>query len=420
VIPPLLPAGLPARSRLDYWRFMKIVVLGAGLVGAPMALDLAKTEGFEVTVVDLREEALERVARGTRIRGVKADLADTSEVQRLAAEHDLVLSAVPGFMGFATLRAILETSTSCVDIAFFPEDPLELDSVARRCSATAFVDMGVGPGMSSVLAAHAHAQLDTTDSILTYVGGLPRVRRWPYEYAAVFSPADVIEEYVRPARYVQNGHLVTRPALSDPELLDFPELGTLEAFNTDGLRTMARTLKVANMKEKTLRYPGHIEKMAVLRESGFFGTEPIEVGSEGARIRPVDLTAKLLFPMWKLQPGEADVTVMRVIVEGTRLGKKTRWTYDLFDTYDAESQVHSMARTTGYTATAALRLLAKGLFTDKGVFPPELVGLRRPCVDFLRKELEQRGVVYRERVETLGVETPGDEPFPRLDRVPQP
>jgi lysine 6-dehydrogenase len=378
---------------------MKIVVLGAGLVGGPMALDLAKENGFDITVADIRDEALERVARGTKIRIVKTDLSDVAEVTKLANEHDLVLSAVPGFMGFATLKAVLETGTSCVDIAFFPEDPLELDSVAKKHAATALVDMGVGPGMSSVLAGHAYSQLDTTDSIITYVGGLPRVRRWPYEYAAVFSPIDVIEEYMRPARYVENGHLVTRPALSDPELLDFPEVGTLEAFNTDGLRTMAKTMKVANMKEKTMRYPGHIEKMAVLRATGFFGTEPIDVG--GAKIRPLDLTAKLLFPMWKLQPGEADVTVMRVIVEGTKSGKRTRWTYDLFDTFDAESGVHSMARTTGYTATAAIRMLGKGMFTDKGVFPPELVGLRRPCVDFLLKELKERNVTYVEKVEAF-------------------
>ena len=379
---------------------MKIVVLGAGLVGAPMAHDLAKDSAFEITVADIREDALERVSRGANLRPVKVDLSDTAEVQRLAREHDLVLSAVPGFMGYRTLEAVLETGTSCVDIAFFPEDPLELDPVAKKHGATAFVDMGVGPGMSSVLAAHATTQLDTTTSILTYVGGLPRVRRWPYEYAAVFSPIDVIEEYVRPARYVENGHLITRPALSDPELLDFPEVGTLEAFNTDGLRTMAKTMKVANMKEKTMRYPGHIEKMAVLRETGFFGTEPIDVGG-GTMVRPRDLTAKLLFPMWKLQPGEADVTVMRVIVEGTKYGKKTRWTYDLFDTYDVATGVHSMARTTGYTATAAVRMLAKGMFTDRGVYAPELVGLRKPCVEFMLAELKQRNVVYVEKVETL-------------------
>lgn len=378
---------------------MKIVVLGAGLVGAPMAKDLAADEKFEVTVADIRDEALETVARGTKIRVVKTDLSDTAEVSRLANEHDLVLSAVPGFMGFQTLKAVIETGTSCVDIAFFPEDPLELDSLAKKHAATVFVDMGVGPGMSSVLAGHAHSQLETTDSILTYVGGLPKVRRWPYEYAAVFSPIDVIEEYVRPARYVENGHLVVRPALSDPELIEFPVVGTLEAFNTDGLRTMAKTMKVPNMKEKTMRYPGHIEKMAVLRATGLFGTEPIDVG--GVKVRPIDVTAKLLFPMWKLQPGEADVTVMRVIVEGTKGGKRMRWTYDLFDTFDAETGVHSMARTTGYTATAAVRMLGRGMFTDKGVFPPELLGPRRACVDFLRAQLEERGVKYVEKIETI-------------------
>ncbi len=380
---------------------MKVAVLGAGLVGSPMALDLAKDPSFEVTVADLRAEPLDRLAHAARIRTKRTDLSQASEVQAIAREADIVLSAVPGFMGFRTLETLLEIGRPIpvVDIAFFSENPLELDSLAKKTGATAIVDMGVGPGMSSVLAAHAHSQLDETTSILTYVGGLPRIRKWPYEYKAVFSPIDVIEEYVRPARYIENGQLVVRPALSDPEYLHFPELGTLEAFNTDGLRTMAFTMKVPNMKEKTLRYPGHIEKMAVFRESGFFGTEPVDVG--GVKVRPLDLTAKLLFPMWKMEPGEADVTVMKVIIEGAKAGKKTRITYDLFDSYDPISGVHSMARTTGYTATAAVRMLAKGLFADKGVFAPELIGFHRPCVEFLLAELRSRGVVYKETIEFL-------------------
>jgi lysine 6-dehydrogenase len=381
---------------------MKIVVLGAGLVGGPMALDLAKDS--DVTVADVREDALDALGkREPTLRRVRADLSRADQVQALARTHDLVVSAVPGFMGYRTLEAVLETGTSCVDIAFFAEDPLLLDGLAKQKGATAFVDMGVSPGMSSVLVGRAYAELDETHSILTYVGGLPRVRRWPYEYKAGFSPIDVIEEYLRPARYVENGHLVTRPALSDAEYVDFPELGTLEAFNTDGLRTMADTLKgVPNMKEKTLRYPGHIEKMAVLRETGLFGTEPIDVG--GAKIRPIDLTAKLLFPMWKLEPGEEDLTVLRAVIEGTKAGKRTRYTYSMLDRADPVTGVHSMARTTGYTATAAARMLAKGLFTDKGVFPPELVGSdpeKKACVDFLVAELRLRGVAYEESIETF-------------------
>ncbi len=376
---------------------MKIAVLGAGLVGGPMALDLAKDPAHDVLVADIREEALERLARGARLSTRRADLSKADEVQTIARQADIVLAAVPSAMGFQTLQTVLETGKDVVDIAFFSENPLDLDGLAKKNGVTAIVDMGVQPGMGSVLAAHAHSQLDETASILSYVGGLPRVRQWPYEYKAVFAPLDVIEEYVRPARYVENGHLVVRPALSDPEYLHFPEVGTLEAFNTDGLRTMAQTMNVPNMKEKTLRYPGHIEKMALLRESGFFGTDPVDVG--GAKVRPIDLTAKLLFPMWKLEPGEADVTVLKVIVEGLKSGKRTRVTYDLFDTYDAATGVHSMARTTGYTATAAVRMLGRGLFPKKGVFPPELVGLERPCVEFLLAELRARGVVYEETIE---------------------
>ena len=388
---------LPTAGVLRYDHFMKVTVLGAGLVGSPMALDLAKDPAFDVIVADLREEPLERLAQRARVTPRRADLAKADELQALTRDADIVLSAVPGFMGYRTLETLLEMGKTVVDIAFFSENPLDLDALAKKNGATAIVDMGVGPGMSSVLAAHAHSQLDQTTTILPYVGGLPRIRRWPYEYKAVFSPIDVIEEYTRPARYIENRHLVVRPALSDAEYLEFPEVGTLEAFNTDGLRTMAVTMNVPNMKEKTLRYPGHIEKMAVLRETGFFSAEPVEI--DGAKVRPIDLTAKLLFPMWKMEPGEADVTVMKVIIEGTKAGKKTRVTYDLFDTYDAATGIHSMARTTGYTATAAVRMLARGLIAEKGVFAPELVGRNRSCVEFLLAELRARGVVYKETIE---------------------
>jgi lysine 6-dehydrogenase len=378
---------------------MKIAVLGAGLVGGPMAMDLAKDPGHEVLVCDISDEALDRVTSKSRVKTRRTDLSNADEVQAIAKESDIVLSAVPSFMGFRTLEAIIETGKDVVDIAFFAENPLDLDALARRTGSTAIVDMGVQPGMGSVLAGHAHSQLDETETILSYVGGLPRLRRWPYEYKAVFSPMDVIEEYVRPARYVENGKLVVRPALSDPELLDFPDVGTLEAFNTDGLRTMAQTFagKVPNMKEKTLRYPGHIEKMRLLRETGLFSTEPVDVN--GTPVRPLDLMTKLLFPMWKLDAGEADVTVLKVIVEGLKIGRRTRLTYDLFDTYDIATGIHSMARTTGYTATAAVRMLGKKLFTKKGVFPPELVGLERKCVEFLLGELRARGVIYKETIE---------------------
>jgi lysine 6-dehydrogenase len=372
----------------------KIVVLGAGLVGGPMALDLARDRNFKVTAVDVNPQSLARLKKARGITTIQADLSDPRTVKRIVQRQDMVISAVPGHMGYRTLQAILEAGRTVVDIAFFPEDPFDLDKIARKSGVTAVVDCGVAPGMSNILAAHAHRKLDETASITIYVGGLPKVREWPYEYKAVFSPADVIEEYVRPARYIENGQMVIRPALSDPEFINFPVIGTLEAFNTDGLRTLARTLDVPNMKEKTLRYPGHIEKMAVLRETGFFDAQEIEI--KGVRIRPLDFTAKLLFPKWKLHEGESDITVMRINVEGKKKGKAASYTYDLFDRYDSSTGIHSMARTTGYTATVAARMIARGLFRREGISAPEYIGQIPECVKFMLDGLRERGVLYRE------------------------
>ena len=379
---------------------MKVVVLGSGLVGGPMAADLAADPRFEVSAVDVNAGVLRALAEAhPGITPLERDLSDPAVVQATVADQELVINAVPGFMGYRTMEAILRAGKNVVDIAFFPEDPFALDGLAREQGVTAVVDCGVAPGMSNMLVGHVHELLDETESVLIYVGGLPEKRTWPYEYKAVFSPIDVIEEYTRPARYVENGQLVVRQALSDPELLDFPRIGTLEAFNTDGLRTLATTIDAPNKKEKTLRYVGHIEKMAVLRETGFFDQEEVEVG--GVSIRPLDLTARLLFPKWKLEPGEVDLTVMQIIVEGRLDGKRTRYTYDLFDRYDEATRVHSMARTTGYTATVVARMLVDGLFSETGIVVPEWIGKRAECVEYVLAGLRERGIEYRERVEVL-------------------
>jgi lysine 6-dehydrogenase len=374
----------------------KVIVLGAGLVGAPMALDLAKNGEFEVTVADVNQAAFDKLSGAANIKVVAKDLSDAGELKRLISDQDIVLSAIPGFMGFQTLKTIIEAGKDVIDISFFPEDMFELDALAREKGVVAITDIGVAPGMSNVLIGNADAQFDQSTKAVIYVGGLPKKRQWPYEYKAVFSPIDVIEEYTRPARYIENGFEVVRPALSDPELLDFPGIGTLEAFNSDGLRSLAKTIDCPNMIEKTMRYKGHIEIMAILRETGFFDKEPMEI--KGVKISPLEFTSKILFPKWKLDENEEDITVMRVIVEGLKDGKKQRITYDLFDSYDPETGIHSMARTTGYTATMALRMLAEGLYSRKGISVPEYIGKDEKCVEFILAGLEQRGVIYNKTV----------------------
>ncbi|HNS17941.1 MAG TPA: saccharopine dehydrogenase C-terminal domain-containing protein [Bacteroidales bacterium] len=376
---------------------MKIIVLGAGLVGGPMAMDLAKDPDLMVTVVDRQKISLDRL--GTDFKGtcITSDLSDHENLLKLIQDQDIVLNAVPGYLGFATLQTIIEAGKNAVDIAFSPEDVFELDDRAKNKGVTAVVDMGVAPGMSNLLTGYAVSMLDATEKVTIYVGGLPRIRQWPWEYRAVFSPVDVIEEYTRPARFIDKGQMVTKPALSDPELIDFPKIGTLEAFNSDGLRTLMATIQAPSMIEKTLRYPGHIEKINVLRDTGFFSTDPVEIS--GASIRPLDLTSRLLFPKWKLNEGEEDVTIMQIIVEGIRDNEPVRYVWDLFDTYDSVSGVHSMARTTGYTATMAVRMIAHRLYREKGIIPPETIGKNHLCVEYILEGLRERGVVYELREE---------------------
>lgn len=378
---------------------MNVLVLGCGLIGRPMAIDLAKDKSFNVTVADVNQKNLDRIPKQLRVKKIQKDISNPKELKSLLSGCDIALNAVPGFMGYYMLKEIIKSKKNVVDIAFFPENPFELDELAKQNNVTAVVDCGVAPGMSNLLAGHVNSILDKTETILIYVGGLPVVREYPYEYKAGFSPIDVIEEYTRPARYIENGKLVIRPALSDSEFVNFDEVGTLEAFNSDGLRTLADTLSAPNMKEKTLRYPGHIEKMRVLRESGFFSQDEIEIN--GIKIKPVDFTSRLLFPMWELKEGDEEFTVMRIIIEGEKNKKKIRYTYNLLDRHDKKTNIHSMARTTGYTATTVLRLMANGLFDRKGICPPEYIGQKHTCVKFVLKELKNRGVIYHQTIEAI-------------------
>ncbi len=375
---------------------MKIIVLGAGLVGRAMALDLAPEKDFAVSAADRDENRLNDLAvRG--LKTVQSDLSRAQDLKNIIREQDLVLNALPGWLGFQTLRACLEAGKDVVDIAFFPEDPFELDSLAREKGVAAVVDAGVAPGLSNLLAAHGLSRLDRGQALSIYVGGLPRVRKLPFEYKAVFSPLDVIEEYVRPARLKEGGRVVVRPALSDPEFVEFEDLGTLEAFNTDGLRTLLRTLDFPEMKEKTLRYPGHREKMLMLREAGFFDSRPVEIG--GQQVRPVEFTARILFSRLQLEPGDEDLTVLRVVVEGDKNGRPHRLTFELLDRFDRESRIHSMARTTGYTATMLARALALGLIKRKGIIAPEMLGFEPEVFSFVREGLEKRGILIKETIQ---------------------
>jgi lysine 6-dehydrogenase len=373
----------------------KIVVLGAGMVGKAIAIDLSTSH--PVTSADIDEQSLKYLSENYPIKTTGINLMEEEKLVELVKDYDLVVSAVPGFMGYDVVRTVIEAGKNIVDISFMPEDFMELNVLAARRGVTAITDCGVAPGIPNLIAGFHNEQMEI-ESIEYIVGGLPKVKIYPFYYKAPFSPIDVVEEYTRPARYIEKGQLMTKPAMSEPEFVHFENVGTLEAFYTDGLRSLLVNLDhIPNMKEKTLRYPGHIHLVQALKTAGFFDKDPITINNTA--IRPIDFTSKVLINDWKLGPDEKEFTVMRVIIKGVDEGTSKTITYELYDEYDEKERISSMARTTGFTATAHAELILKGMFTGKGVYPPELVGMDPECYEFVMEYLKERGVVYRMRLE---------------------
>lgn len=369
-----------------------IIVLGAGMVGSAMAIDLVINH--RVTLTDISKSVLDKVKQKNKnLTAQQLDVTNRADLQSTIKQYDLVICAVPGFLGFDTLKTIIEAEMNVIDISFFPENSLDLDALAKKKDITAIVDCGVAPGMDNIILGYYNEKLKLSD-FECLVGGLPKEKKWPFCYKAPFSPIDVIEEYTRPARYVEHGKVVVREPLTDCDYVEFDTIGTLESFNSDGLRTLIHTMShIPNMKEKTLRYPGHVEYIRVLKESGFFSEDKIDVN--GQRVSPLDFTSKILFNEWKLGETEEELTVMRISLRGENAdGQIEEIVYNLHDEYSKETNTSSMARTTGYTATAVANLFLDGLFAQKGVFPPELVGKHEDCFAYIIKYLEKRKVHY--------------------------
>ncbi len=371
----------------------KIIVLGAGRVGRVIARDLHEDPDLEVTVADVRETTLtelgERYGFATRV----VDLADPARVREVVAAFDLAVGALPGSLGLQTMEAVIEAATPYVDISFMPEDPRPLADRARDQGIVVLYDIGVAPGMSNVLLARGVREVAGARFARYVVGGLPVVRRLPWEYEAPFSPIDVVEEYTRPARFVSGGEPRVRPALSDPERFDFGELGTLEGFLTDGLRSMLDTIDCPHIEEKTLRYPGHADRIRVLRDTGFFDDREITVGGHSVNVR--DFTFALLDPAWFQHEGSEEFTVMRVEVEGGTADQPQRAVWDLLDRGDPERGETSMARTTGFPAAICARhILDSTTPLSPGVHPPESLAQNDAYVDRLLAALAHRGVHY--------------------------
>ncbi len=366
-----------------------LVVLGCGAVGKHMAIDLCKDPRSEVIAVDINREELEHLAKEHPIQILVEDLSTTEGIARAVKDADIVIGSLPGNMGYAVLEGVIRAGKNIVDISYFPEDPFSLDDLAKAMGITAVVDCGVVPGLANIILGD-HTRKMKVARYECYVGGIPKSKNVPLEYKSPFPVLEVLQEYASSSRRIEDGKEVVEPMLSGTKTIDLDTVGTLTCLNSDGLRTLIRTMDIPDMFEKTLRYPGHVDMMRIFKDVGFLNLTPIQV--KGASVRPIDLTASLLSPLWKYEPGESDLTVMRLVISGDEGGIPVTYTYDMCDEYDPRIGALSMARTTGYTCTAVTRLVLNGLYSRKGISPPEYVGCVEGCWEDVEKYLEKRGV----------------------------
>ncbi|MDR1965699.1 MAG: saccharopine dehydrogenase NADP-binding domain-containing protein [Synergistaceae bacterium] len=384
----------------------RAIVLGNGLVGSVIALDMASDEKYDVTVCDANVEALNatRKKSGDKI-AIRSDVdfSSTDSIKNAVRGFDICLGAVPGFLGYNMLGAVIEAGVNISDISFMPEDFRGHDAKAKSAGVISYEDTGVSPGSSSVLIKYACNMLDEVDDVTYFVGGLPNEPQPPFNYKLVFSPDDVIEEYVRPARCKKDGRIVTYDALSGVEIFDFDvpgfKLPKMEGFYTDGCRTLLDTIPSPNIVEYTLRYPGTAKDLEFLRSIGLFDNKPVSV--KGVEISPRALFGHLAYPMMKLREDEKEFTFYHVKVTGKKDGKGVCHTFSLYDEKDMKSGYPSMSRTTGFTCAIVGRMIAEGMLANPGVNPPEAIGDSPKAAEYLIDELKRRNVIITRSTKNL-------------------
>lgn len=376
---------------------MKVGVLGSGMMGSVIAWDLARSPGVDsVVVADIDEgrlDALRERVGSRKLSTTRLNVMDEMKSVDFMHEFDVVATALPHGSVNPVDTAAAKSGVKMVDIAF-EDSQMGLDDTARKSGGLLIPGSGVAPGLGGILLAHGVRSVKGADEGHILVGGLPQKPVPPFGYRLVFSIVGLLREYIEEARVFRSGRIVKVMPFSTVEKVRFPPpVGVLEAFCTDGLASLIYTLpNMRVMDEKTLRWPGHADRMNLLLESGYFSKEKIKFGQ--AEISPLEVSYSVLGR--KLKEGKPeDMTVMRVEAGGRAAGV----TFDLVDKYDRINGVTSMGKTTGYTCSIVTQMVGSGEIGGKGVIPPEnaVTGAR---VGKLLAELAKRGVKVTEKRRT--------------------
>lgn len=336
----------------------RTLVLGAGIVGRAAAWDLDR-RGHEVMVADRSAEAARAVGDELEVAWSQLDVTGDHALDRAIAGADCVVAAVPYPFGEQLAHAAIRNRCHYFDFGGNPtivRRQLLLDGAARGAGVAVVPDCGLAPGYANVLAA---GMIDAAPfdhvTVQIRVGVLPQQPIGALRYQLAFYAGGLINEYAEPCEIIEAGAATTVAPLGRTETLEWPGLGTLEAFSTaGGTSTMCRYYegRLDSLEYKTIRYPGHGAIFAALRELGFFATEP------RSAVVPRELLVELLTE--NLPTGAPDVTLVLVSVSAPGYRRERR----VEDRND--ERFSSLARMTAFPTTALCDLVARDAIEFRG------------------------------------------------------
>jgi lysine 6-dehydrogenase len=383
---------------------MKIVVIGAGMMGRAIAYDLEKYSNFEtLTIADMNKKAIQNVKNFLKSNNINYEILDISKKKKkkkLFQKNDVVVSALPYFFNFELTKIAIETKTHFLDLGGNNDvvnQQINLFNKAKKNNITVIPDCGLSPGLTSIITHDIVDYLDIIESVKIRVGGLPLEPKPPFNYQIVFSPNGLINEYVEEGIILENGKIKTKSSLTELEEIVFPEpFGKLEAFITSGgTSTLPFTYKdkIKYLDEKTIRYPGHCEKFKLLLEMGLGNNKPLKIGNKS--IVPRDLLIELLLK--NIPTTGEDVVLCKVIGKGMKNNEKIEVEYTIIDYFDKEHNITAMMRTTGYPVSILAQMIEQKIINKHGVFSNEEIVL--PKLFF--KDLEKRNINVNKKINKI-------------------
>ncbi len=332
----------------------------------------------DITIIDADPLNLSMLRSMPGLRKIKCNVKNRVRFLKTVREYELLVGALPAALGYYLMKCAITVGIDLVDMSYLAEDPFRLHGQAKKNKIRIVPDAGYAPGLSNVLVGRTFKEWEGLDRVKIMVGGIPQKPVPPFNYRITWSPADLLDEYIRPSRIKDNYRSRFVPTLSGIEEFNIPGIGKLECFYTDGLRTLLKTIKARNMEEKTIRYAGHVNMIQTILQAGF---------AEGKNTKVKNLSVNrreylISFLKEELSRGSIkDLTILKI-----ELGKaKKKRRYLCIDRYDCKKNITSMARMTAYSAAIFAQCTKK--YPGFGVVPPEYLGMNDEIYRFIIKEL---------------------------------